>query len=60
MAVVVALDVVGLVFAVVVVVGVVVAVVVCVVVVIVVGVIVVATKIQLDLTSAKIRHKFKL
>ena len=39
---------------------VVVAVVVCVVVVVVVGVIDVATKIQLDLTSAKIRHKFKL
>ena len=33
---------------------------VCVVVVVVVGVIDVATKIQLDLTSAKIRHKFKL
>ena len=53
-------DVVGLVFVVEVVVGIVVAVVVCVVVVIVVGVIVVATKIQLDLTLAKIRHDFKL
>ena len=52
--------VVGLAFVVVVAVGVVVAVVVCVVVVVVVGVIDVATKIQLDLTSAKIRHKFKL
>ena len=52
--------VVGLAFVIVVVVGVVVAVVVCVVVVVVVGVIDVATKIQLDLTSAKIRHKFKL
>ena len=53
--------VVGLAFVVVVVVGVVViAVVVCVVVVVVVGVIVVATKIQLHLTSAKIRHRFKL